>query len=249
MSGTECELAQARDVWALVQQVQAGDKEAFAAIYRRYSASIRRFIRFRTGGNEELAEDLTSEVFLRALRRIDSFTWQGRDFGAWLTTIARNLIVDHFKSGRFRLEFLVGGLNTGELGISEPVTEGGASAEDAAIVHFANAALMEAVRGLTSDQRDAVVLRFFRGLSLAETAALMGTTDSAVKALQYRAVRALHAALTKGPRPTRETPAAVSDSAAARAWASEAGISVAEAGRLSEKLLAAYRASDRGGAS
>ena len=51
-----------------------------------------------------LAEDLTSETFFRALRSMNSFRWQGKDFGAWLMTIARNLTTDHFKAGRTRLE-------------------------------------------------------------------------------------------------------------------------------------------------
>ena len=66
-----------------------------------------RYIYFRVGSHP-LAEDLTSETFLRALRRITDFTWQGRDFGAWLVTIARNLVADHFKSGRYRLEITTG---------------------------------------------------------------------------------------------------------------------------------------------
>ncbi len=62
-----------------------------------------RFCYHRTSSTQ-LAEDLTSETFFRALRAINSFRWQGRDFGAWLTTIARNLITDHYKSSRSRLE-------------------------------------------------------------------------------------------------------------------------------------------------
>ena len=54
----------------------------------------------------QLAEDLTSETFVRGLRAIQRFNWQGKDFGAWLTTIARNLIADHFKSSRSRLEIV-----------------------------------------------------------------------------------------------------------------------------------------------
>ena len=55
-------------------------------------------------GSKVLAEDLTSETFFRALRSMSSFRWQGKDFGAWLMTIARNLTTDHFKTGRSRLE-------------------------------------------------------------------------------------------------------------------------------------------------
>ena len=62
-----------------------------------------RYVLFRVG-DRELAEDVTSETFLRALRRIASVSYQGRDVGAWFVTIARNLVLDHVKSSRFRLE-------------------------------------------------------------------------------------------------------------------------------------------------
>ncbi len=87
----------------LVARSQAGEPEAFGLLYDRYVDLVYRYIYYRVG-SPTLAEDLVSETFLRALRRIDSFTWQGRDFAAWLVTIARNLIADHFKSGRYRLE-------------------------------------------------------------------------------------------------------------------------------------------------
>ena len=97
----------AAEVWALVERAQAGESEAFGLIYDRYVDTVFRFVYFRVG-NRQLAEDLTSDTFLRALKRIGSFTWQGRDLGAWLVTIARNLVADHFKSGRYRLEVTTG---------------------------------------------------------------------------------------------------------------------------------------------
>ncbi|MFD3504968.1 sigma-70 family RNA polymerase sigma factor [Streptomyces sp. NPDC058678] len=95
------------DVVAWVEQAQAGDREAFGALYDAYADTVYRYIYYRVGG-KATAEDLTSETFLRALARIASFTWRGRDLGAWLVTIARNLVADHFKSTRFRLEVTTG---------------------------------------------------------------------------------------------------------------------------------------------
>src|SRR5436305_1602880 len=94
------ELASVMDI---VTRAQAGEAEAFGLLYDRYVDVVYRYIYYRVA-NATLAEDLTSETFLRALRRISSYTWQGRDFEAWLVTIARNLIADHFKSGRYRME-------------------------------------------------------------------------------------------------------------------------------------------------
>ena len=88
---------------ALVDLARGGDGEAFGQLYDHYVESIHRYLYYRVS-SVTLAEDLTSETFFRALRSIRSFQWQGKDFGAWLTTIARNLVTDHFKSSRSRLE-------------------------------------------------------------------------------------------------------------------------------------------------
>ncbi|MEY9847669.1 ECF subfamily RNA polymerase sigma factor, BldN family [Streptacidiphilus sp. MAP5-3] len=167
---------------ALVERAQDGDGEAFGQLYDHYSDTVYRYIYYRVGGRAT-AEDLTSETFLRALRRIGTFTWQGRDFGAWLVTIARNLVADHFKSSRFRLE-----VTTGEMLDSNQVEP---SPEDSVLESLSNAALLEAVRRLNPQQQECVTLRFLQGLSVAETARIMGKNEGAIKTLQYRAVRTL----------------------------------------------------------
>jgi hypothetical protein len=79
------------DVWALVHQAQEGDAEAFGRLYDHYVTMVHRYVYHRLG-DRATAEDVTSETFVRALRRIDSLSFQGRDVGAWLVTIARNII-------------------------------------------------------------------------------------------------------------------------------------------------------------
>ncbi|MDX2873673.1 sigma-70 family RNA polymerase sigma factor [Streptomyces ipomoeae] len=166
----------------LVERAQAGEAEAFGRLYDQYSDTVYRYIYYRVG-SKATAEDLTSETFLRALRRIGTFTWQGRDFGAWLVTIARNLVADHFKSSRFRLE-----VTTGEMLDANEVER---SPEDSVLESLSNAALLEAVRRLNPQQQECVTLRFLQGLSVAETARVMGKNEGAIKTLQYRAVRTL----------------------------------------------------------
>jgi RNA polymerase sigma-70 factor (ECF subfamily) len=176
---------------ALVQRAQAGDAEAFGELYDRYVDLVYRYIYYRVA-SPQLAEDLTSETFLRALRRIGSFTWQGRDVGAWFVTIARNLIADHYKSGRYRLELT-----------TDDVSESGASLvtdgpEAAVLESMQNKVLLEAVKQLNSEQQECIVLRFLQGLSVAETAQAMGKNEGAIKALQYRAIRTLGRLLPEG---------------------------------------------------
>ncbi|SEG65903.1 RNA polymerase sigma-70 factor, ECF subfamily [Actinacidiphila yanglinensis] len=175
----------------LVEAAQAGETEAFGRLYDHYSDTVYRYIYYRVG-SKATAEDLTSETFLRALRRIGTFTWQGRDFGAWLVTIARNLVADHFKSSRFRLE-----VTTGEMLDANEVAR---SPEESVLEQLSNEALLTAVRKLNPQQQECITLRFLQGLSVAETARVMGKNEGAIKTLQYRAVRTLARLLPEDAR-------------------------------------------------
>ena len=163
----------------LVQRAQAGDAEAFGELYDKYVDQVYRYVLYRVA-SAQVAEDLTSETFLRALRRISTFTWQGRDVGAWFVTIARNLIADHYKSGRYRLEMTSDDVST--VSGSQPVISPGP--ENEVMDRMQNKVLLEAVKQLNSEQQECIVLRFLQGLSVTETAQIMGKNDGAIKALQ-----------------------------------------------------------------
>jgi len=179
------------DVWALVHRAQAGDAEAFGELYDHYVTMVHRYVYHRVG-DRATAEDVTSETFVRALRRIDSLSFQGRDVGAWLVTIARNIVLDHVKSSRYRLE-----VATADMRDADRATDG---PEDAVMQHLTNRELMACVQQLGSEQQECIVLRFIHGLSVSETAEIMGKKDGAIKALQHRAVRRLAGLLPDGLR-------------------------------------------------
>ncbi len=170
------------ETWRLVRLSQEGDGEAFGLLYDRYVDSVFRFVYYRVN-DRALAEDFTSETFVRALRRIGTISYQGRDIGAWFITIARNIVLDHIKSARHRLEVITA--DTVES--KEPEQ----STEHAVLETLDGERLMQAVRELGEEQRECVMLRFMQGLSVNETAAIMGKNDGAIKALQHRAVRKL----------------------------------------------------------
>ncbi len=157
---------------ALVELARTGDSEAFGLLYDHYHVSVYRFLFYRTR-SAPLAEDLTSETFFRALRNMKSFRWQGKDFGAWLMTIARNLATDHFKAGRTRLE-----MTTEDMGDHDDATEG---PESVVLAGLTNELLLQALTELPDEQRDCLVMRFLQGMSIAETAAALGRSDGAVK--------------------------------------------------------------------
>jgi RNA polymerase sigma-70 factor, ECF subfamily len=177
--------------WALVRASQEGDMVAFGDLFDRYYDVVYRYVLFRTG-DRTLAEDITQETFVRALRRITSVSYQGRDIGAWFITIARNLIFDHVKSSRYRLE-----QTTGEIIELSPATGG---PEQQVLDGATNDELLRCVRKLNPDQQECIQLRFLQGLSVAETAEIMDRNEGAVKALQHRAVRRLAQLLPEGLR-------------------------------------------------
>ena len=176
---------------ALVELARGGDAEAFGLLYDHYQSSVYRFLFYRTRSSQ-LAEDLTSETFFRALRSMSNFRWQGKDFGAWLMTIARNLATDHFKAGRTRLE-----LTTEDMGVHDDATEG---PEAAVLAGLTNEILLGALKALPDEQRDCLVMRFLQGMSIAETAAVLGRSDGAIKQLQLRGVRNLAKLMPDGLR-------------------------------------------------
>ncbi|HKF34746.1 MAG TPA: sigma-70 family RNA polymerase sigma factor [Jatrophihabitantaceae bacterium] len=168
--------------WELVSRAQAGDGEAFGQLFLRYKDMVYRYLYYRVG-DQATAEDFTSETFLRALRRIGTITYQGRDIGAWFVTIARNIVFDHAKSARHRLEVT----------IPETIehTDPGPCLEDSVISALTTERLMRALNTLGTDQRECLMLRFIQGMSVTETAEIMGRNSGAIKALQHRAIRKL----------------------------------------------------------
>ena len=186
---SEDDEAEASRLIALVELARGGDCDAFGLLYDHYHVSVYRFVYYRVG-SVALAEDLTSECFFRALRSMGSFRWQGKDFGAWLMTIARNLTTDHFKAGRTRLEQA-----TEDMGVHDDTTEG---PESAVLDALTNEALLGALKELPKEQQECLIMRFLQGLSIAETAQVLGRSDGAVKQLQLRGVRNLAKLLPEG---------------------------------------------------
>lgn len=174
------------DSWALVDDAQRGNRDAFGALYSRYQAPVFCYVMARTG-DRNLAEDLTQDVFVRALRRIDSVHDQGVDLSAWLITIARNLVLDHFKSGYIRYEIPTAG--PGEFTGPDQHPAVGLIAADLADD------IRRHVGRLTEPQREVLRFRFWAELSVTATAEVMQRKEGAVKGLQQRAVVTLRRTL------------------------------------------------------
>lgn len=169
------------DEQRLIKRAQRGDAEAFAELYRAHVQVIFRYIAARVN-DLQLAEDLTGDVFTRALEGLSSYRDQGRPLLAWLYRIARARVIDHYRQV---------GRRPGETSVDDqplPVDSG----LDAGLARRQAAqALRAAIAGLTDDQQQVVILRFVEGYRVDEVAAILGKQPNAVKALQFRALRAL----------------------------------------------------------
>jgi RNA polymerase sigma-70 factor (ECF subfamily) len=174
----------------LVRRHQAGDREAFAEIYRSHYTTIFRFV-FRRVHDKQLSEDLTQDTFCKAFARLGTnFECRDTAVGAWLVTIARNLVADHFKKAEHRRR---GWSLDAMYEDSEDVVERTKTpaADEQVLAALESADLVSALLDLTTHQQNVIILRFFCGLSVAETCQEMGLRDGAVKTLTRRAVQNL----------------------------------------------------------
>jgi RNA polymerase sigma-70 factor, ECF subfamily len=165
----------------LVLQAQAGNAEAFGQLYDAYMERIYRFVYFRVE-DQQTAEDLTSQVFLRAWNNLDRFRLGGTPYLAWLYTIAHNAVIDHYRTRK----------------VTTPLEDVRLSQPDYAEVvendiDFAveMSSIKSAMRTLTDDQQQVLTLKFIEGMSNDEIARHLGKREGAVRALQMRGLRAL----------------------------------------------------------
>ncbi|HLF69326.1 MAG TPA: sigma-70 family RNA polymerase sigma factor [Actinomycetota bacterium] len=187
---TAKETARVEETFELVTRAKTGDQTAFAALYRMHVQSVYRYLAYRLRDNST-AEDLTAEVFVRALRKIGDFEWRGIDFSAWLLRIARNILLDHVKSSGTRLEVV--GISPGD------VKEGSSPGSDLEVLdRLDREDLHKALNKLRPEHQEVLYLRFLQGLSALETAQAMGKSEGAVRVLQFRALKHLVKIMQQG---------------------------------------------------
>lgn len=166
----------------LLKQAQQGDAEAFGALYERHSAAIFRYLYVHLSSRSD-AEDLTSEVFLRAWQSLPRYRQRGVPFRAFLFRIAHNALVDQYRQGQ-RTHRLIQEDDPGHpADLPKP--------DDILIGEMNRQELSRLLAGLRDDYRTVLVLRFLSQLSPVETAAVMQRTPGAVRILQHRALEAL----------------------------------------------------------
>jgi RNA polymerase sigma-70 factor (ECF subfamily) len=175
------------DEQTLLERAQAFDEDALGKLYDEYAPPIYAYL-YRRVQDAQLAEDLTSEVFVRVLQAIRARRLWKTSFQGWLYRIAHNLVVDHYRKQPA----------TPVLELDEDLVADQKDLDSAVAERLSRQRLRSAIRWLTPEQQQVLALRFGQQLSAPEVGDVMGKSVSAVEALQHRALGALRRILERG---------------------------------------------------
>ena len=164
----------------LVLESRAGDAQAFGRLFDHYHEAVYRYIVSRVRRPSD-AEDLTQTVFVKVLEALPRYESRGIPFGGWLFRLARNAVIDHVRTRHDHADLDGLGEQAG----------GERSPDDLVLTRFEIETVGAALAALTAEQRDAIALRFFAGLSAREAAEAMGKQEGTIRGLQFRAIAAL----------------------------------------------------------
>ena len=158
----------------LAQQVQHGEAQALTALVERHHGALLGYLYRLTGGHRPLAEDLTQETFLRALRRIVQYQYP-RPFKPWLYAIATNLARDHYKQAEQR--YASAALDFAEALPDHHTPQPG----EAFVAQIEAQEIVKALAALPPPQRETIVLRYYQDLALEDIAATLRIPVGTVK--------------------------------------------------------------------
>ena len=164
----------------LVKEARDGDAWAFGLLFDHYHLPVYRYIASRVHRPSD-AEDLTQLVFVKALEALPRYEARGIPFGGWLFRLARNTVIDHVRTRHEHADLDAARGQIGREAGPDEVTVARQELDEVA----------EALAELTDDQREALALRFFAGLSAREAAAVMGRQEGTIRGLQFRAIATL----------------------------------------------------------
>jgi RNA polymerase sigma-70 factor (ECF subfamily) len=170
----------------LIRRAQDGESIVVSEIYDRYQRSIFRYLYYRVG-DQQTAEDLTSEVFLRMIEKISYYQDQRTSFQAWLFQIARNISIDHYRKLKSR----------NSVALEEDYPGHGEEPLELIDRELTSEKLYQALVELSENQRDVIVMRFVVGMPIGEVAETLHKSEDSIKGLQRRALLALRNLLTE----------------------------------------------------
>ncbi len=170
----------------LVQKASKGDAGAFGQLYDHYVDLVYRHIYYRVYSTHD-AEDLTQQVFMKAWKALGKYRKKSA-FGAWLMTISRNLLIDHYRSRKDR----------DSIDEQFDMESGDPGPEELAEVSADRQRLAIAIGRLPDEQRQVVIMKFIDGYEYSEIAGMLGKKEGAIRVIQHRALKKLHQLLEEG---------------------------------------------------
>lgn len=165
----------------LIERAKQKDVEALSCLYEANFTKIYRYVFVRVADKTE-AEDLTQQVFLKVIQSIESYNWKGLPFAAWLFRIAHNQVIDYVRKRQRGPQL------TEYISQMDPKDK---NPEDRAEEWLMMDTVKVGLKQLTQLQQEVISLRFAAGLSIIETAKVMGKNEGAIKALQHSALENL----------------------------------------------------------
>ncbi len=176
----------------LIEAAGNGDNDAFGLLYERYVRKIYNYIYYRTGNVNE-AEDLTAKVFHRAFKHIETYNQRGVPFSAWLYRIAHNLVANWYRDRSRKKEVALDDQIPGtfHFDFPESVLEKTQESEK----------MLSAIRNLTPERQQLIILKFVEGLSNVEIGQIMRKSEGAIKSLYHRTLESLRKEIEKIEQP------------------------------------------------
>lgn len=165
----------------IIEEAKGGNKESFGLLYDHYISPIYRFIYMKVHGKEE-SEDLTHEVFLSAWQNLHRYTSQGFPFSSWLYQIARNRVIDYYRvrKNHTNIETVDAEFVSVQHGLDDRL-DGDLNLQK----------VKQAIKHLSHDQQDVLIMKFVEDLSHTEISEVMKKSEGAVRLIQHRAIQAL----------------------------------------------------------
>lgn len=176
-----------------MERYAQGEDRAFSALHAGLAPRVRLYLR-RLTGRDDLAEDLCQETMLRIHRARSSFV-PGAAVVPWAYAIARNCHIDYLRARRARIKLASPVTDEGESVVPEVAAAGDSDAEAVHVARETAALIERELQRMTLARREAFVLLRYEGLSVAEAAAVLGATESAVKLRAFHAYEAIRKAL------------------------------------------------------
>jgi len=165
----------------LVKKAQKGEAEAFGKLYDRHLPAIYRFILLKVGDQSD-AEDICHQVFLNAWQNVGRFRYQGFPFSSWLYKIAKNAVIDHWRTRKNNIDC---GL------VSENLLSDTPAPADAIDKKLNIDLVWRTLKRLDDDYQNLLIMKFVDELSNKEVAEILGKSEGAIRVIQHRALKQL----------------------------------------------------------